>query len=56
MPDLGVGEKEDQWMERCVSGRQKEGSDKNIDQSVAICGSQWREKHGGKKPAKKGKK
>jgi hypothetical protein len=53
MPRLGAGETEEQWVKRCVSGRQKEGSDKSVDQSVAICASQWRDKHGGKKPAKK---
>ena len=54
MPKLGVKESKKNWMERCVSTRQKESGDKSVDQSVAICGSMWREKHGGKKP--KGKK
>lgn len=53
MPNIGAGEKKDSWISRCISTRQNENPNEDQKQSVAICYSMWRDKHGGKKPAKK---
>lgn len=55
MPRIGVGEKKDSFISRCISVRQDENPGEDNKQSVAICHGMWRDKHGGKAPVKKKK-
>lgn len=52
LPTPHDDEKEDEFLHRCMaSDAVKEFDDQK--QRVAVCYSQWREKHGGKKPEAK---
>lgn len=53
MPTPGKDEKEKDFISRCIPIVMKEGTAKDNKQATAICYEKWREKHGGKKPAKK---
>lgn len=49
LPTPNEGESQDDFMERCMGSDAIQEFD-DQDQRVAVCMSQWREKHGGEKP------
>ena len=55
LPKPKDGEKQDAFMQRCMSEAYGSDapSDRTQEQAVAMCFSQWREAHGGKKPSDK---
>ena len=46
---LGAGETKEEFVEKCISVRQDEHPEENVQQSVAICHSMYREKKKKKK-------